>query len=335
MSQPSFTALIVEETETGNYSVKIGRRSVSDLPAGELLVKVHYSSLNYKDALAATGQFGIIKQYPQTPGIDASGEVVESSVSDFKPGDRVLVTSYDLGMGTSGAFGQYIRVPAAWALPLPAGLTLKESMILGTAGLTAGMMIRKLVDNGVRPEDGDVLVTGATGGVGSVAVAILAKLGYRVIAATGKVSEKAFLLGLGAAGVIGREDVLSGSDQPLMAERWAGVVDVVGGDMLAAAIKSTRYDGTVTCCGLVGSIDLPLTVLPFILRGVSLLGIDSVQCPMGPRRLVWEKLATEWKLGNLESIGRECTLRNLKQEIDAILKGGLRGRVVVNLLESE
>ncbi|MRR58313.1 MAG: acryloyl-CoA reductase [Deltaproteobacteria bacterium] len=334
MSQPSFTAMIVEETETGNYSVKVGRRSVSDLPEGELLVKVHYSSLNYKDALAATGQFGIIKQYPQTPGIDASGEVVESSVSEFKPGDRVLVTSYDLGMGTSGAFGQYIRVPAAWALPLPGGLSLKESMILGTAGLTAGMMIRKLVDNGVRPEDGDVLVTGATGGVGSVAVAILAKLGYRVIAATGKASEKAFLLGLGAAGVIGREDVLSGVDQPLMAERWAGVVDVVGGDMLAAAIKSTRYDGTVTCCGLVGSIDLPLNVLPFILRGVSLLGIDSVQCPMGPRRLVWEKLATEWKLGNLESIGRECTLRNLKQEIDAILKGGLRGRVVVNLLES-
>lgn len=335
MSETSFLALIAEETETGSYSVRVGTRSVSELPEGELLVKVHYSSLNYKDALAATGQFGIIRQYPQTPGIDAAGEVVESSVSGYKPGDLVIVTSYDLGMNTPGAFGQYIRVPAAWALPLPAGLTLKESMILGTAGLTAGMMVRKLVDNGVRPEAGDILVTGATGGVGSVAVAILAKLGYRVIAATGKAAEKDFLLGLGAAGVIGREEVLAGAEHHLMPERWAGVVDVVGGDMLAAAIKSTRYDGTVACCGLVGSIELPLNVLPFILRGVSLLGVDSVQCPMGPRRLVWEKLATEWRLGNLESIGRECTLGNLKQEIDAILKGGLRGRVVVNLLESE
>lgn len=333
MSELSFKAMIVEETETGNYSMKVGTRSVADLPEGELLVKVHYSSLNYKDALAATGQFGIIKHYPQTPGIDAAGEVVESSVSDYKPGDLVIVTSYDLGMGTPGAFGQYIRVPAKWALHLPQGLSLRESMILGTAGLTAGMMIRKLVGNCVRPDDGEILVTGATGGVGSVAVAILDKLGYRVIAATGKLSEKDFLLGLGAAEVVSREEVLLGIDQPLMTARWAGVVDVVGGDMLAAAIKSTHYDGTVTCCGLVGSIDLPLNVLPFILRGVSLLGIDSVQCSMKPRLEVWEKLASEWKLGNLESIGRECALQNLEQEINEILKGGLRGRVLVNLLE--
>jgi putative YhdH/YhfP family quinone oxidoreductase len=334
MSESGFAALIVEETEPQKFSCRVGKRPVADLPAGDLLVKVHYSSLNYKDALAATGQFGIVKKYPQTPGIDAAGEVVESAVSAYRPGDKVIVTSYDLGMGTSGAFGQYIRVPSSWALPLPDGLSLRESMILGTAGLTAGLMIRKLVRNGVRPSDGDILVTGATGGVGCVAVAILAKLGYRVIAATGKASEKGFLLGLGAAGVIGRDEVLAGVDQPLMEERWAGVVDVVGGDTLAAAIKSTRYDGTVTCCGLVGSLDLPLNVLPFILRGVSLLGIDSVQCPMEPRRVVWEKLATEWKVDSIESIGRECTLQVLEQEIQAILKGGLRGRVVVNLLES-
>lgn len=330
----TFTALIAEETAPKKVSCRVGTSSMSDLPAGDLLVKVHYSSLNYKDALVATGQFGIVKNYPQTPGIDAAGEVVESAVGTFKPGDQVIVTSYGLGVDIPGGYGQFIRVPAAWAVPLPQGLSLKESMVLGTAGLTAGMMVRKLVGNGVRPEDGDILVTGATGGVGSIAVAILAKAGYRVIAATGKASEKDFLLSLGAAEIIGREEVLTGVERSMIPERWAGVVDVVGGETLAAAVKSTRYDGTVTCCGLVGSIDLPLNVLPFILRGVSLLGIDSVQCPMEPRRFVWEKLATDWKLDNLENIGRECTLQNLEQEIGAILKGGLRGRVVANLLES-
>jgi acrylyl-CoA reductase (NADPH) len=334
MAKNIFTAFIVEETEPKKFTSTVGIRTIADLPAGDLLVRVHYSSLNYKDALAATGQFGIVKKYPQTPGIDAAGEVVVSSVSTFTPGDKVIVTSYDLGMDTPGAFGQYIRVPAAWALPLPEGLSLKESMILGTAGLTAGMMIRKLTGNGVRAEDGDILVTGATGGVGSVAVSILAKAGYRVVAATGKAAEKDYLLGLGAATVIGREEVLAGADNALMAERWAGVVDVVGGDMLAAAIKSTRYDGTVTCCGLVGSLDLPLNVLPFILRGVSLLGIDSVQCPMAPRRLVWEKLAKEWKPDNLDTIAEECTLQQLEEKIQMILSGKIRGRVIVNLLES-
>ncbi len=334
MPVKTFSALVVEEKEPKNFSIRVGTRSLQDLPDGELLVKVHYSSLNYKDALSATGQFGITKRYPHTPGIDAAGEVIESSVPGFKPGDKVIVTSYDLGMDTPGAFGQYIRVPAAWALPLPAGLSLRESMILGTAGLTAGMLIRKLVDNGVKPGDGEILVTGATGGVGSVAVAILARLGYRVTAATGKASEHGFLVGIGASRVIGREEVIAGMGQPLMEERWAGVVDVVGGDMLAAAIKSTRYDGSVACCGLVGSLDLPLNVLPFILRGVSLLGVDSVQCPMGPRKLVWEKLAGEWKLDNLEDIGRVCTLENLEREIHAILKGELRGRVLVDLLNS-
>jgi len=246
----------------------------------------------------------------------------------------VIVTSYDLGMDTPGGFGQYIRVPAKWVVPLPAGLSLRESMILGTAGLTAGLMVEKLVRNGVTPEHGEILVTGATGGVGSSAVAILAKAGYRVIAASGKSSQKDYLLSIGAADVIGREDVLLKAERPLMQERWAGVVDVVGGEMLAAAIKSTRYGGTVTCCGLVGSRELSVSVLPFILRGVSLLGIDSVQCPMELRRTVWKKLASEWKPENLETIVRECTLNNLEKEIHAILKGQLRGRVLVNLLES-
>ncbi len=334
MAVQSFTAMIVEETEPQKFSIKIGTKSIAELPAGEVLVKVHYSSLNYKDALAATGQFGIVKKYPQTPGIDAAGEVVECVDGTFRPGDQVIVTSYDLGMDTSGGFGQYIRVPAKWVVPLPKGLSLRESMILGTAGLTAGLMVWKLVRNGVQPKDGEILVTGASGGVGSIAVAILAKAGYRVIAATGTASVKDFLLSLGASGVIGREEVLAGMDKPLMKARWAGVVDVVGGDMLAAAIKSTHYDGTVTCCGLVGSIDLTVNVFPFILRGVSLLGIDSVQCPMDPRLVVWEKLASEWKLDNLDSICKECTLQNLEKEIHAILKGAVRGRVLVNLLKS-
>jgi putative YhdH/YhfP family quinone oxidoreductase len=334
MATDSFTAMIVEKTEDKNYLIRIGERFVKDLPPGEILLKVHYSSLNYKDALSATGQFGVSKYYPHTPGIDAAGEIVESSDGAFKPGDKVIVTSYDLGMNTPGGFGQYIRVPASWVVPLPEGLSVRESMILGTAGLTAGLMVEKLVRNGVHPEQGEILVTGATGGVGSLAVAILVKAGYRVIAATGKSSQKEYLLSIGAADVIGREEVLAGIERPLMAERWAGVVDVVGGEMLAAAIKSTRYGGTVACCGLVGSRELSVSVLPFILRGVSLLGIDSVQCPMELRRTVWKKLAGEWKPEKLDAIVQECTLHNLEKEIHAILKGQLRGRVLVNLLES-
>jgi len=332
MAGQEFIAVIVEETQPKTFSMRIGTRSISDLPAGDVLVKVHYSSLNFKDALAATGRPGVIKKYPETPGIDAAGEVIESASSAFKPGDQVIVTSYDLGMGTSGGFGQYVRVPADWVIPLPAGLTLRESMILGTAGLTAGLMVQKLVDTGVKPEDGEILVTGATGGVGSIAVAILAKAGYRVVAATGKASEKDFLLGLGASEVIGRDEVLAGVDKPMMRERWAGVIDVVGGDTLAAAIKSTKYGGTVTCCGLVGSIDLSCNVLPFILRGISLAGIDSVQGPMGPRLAVWHKLAGEWKPDNLDGIAIDRRLQDLEQEVGAILKGNVRGRVVVSLL---
>ncbi|MGA7826782.1 MAG: YhdH/YhfP family quinone oxidoreductase [Geobacteraceae bacterium] len=334
MTVDSFKAMIVEKTEDKNYSIRIGTRALKDLPPGEILLKVHYSSLNYKDALSATGQPGVTRNYPHTPGIDAAGEIAESGDPAFRPGDKVIVTSYDLGMDTHGGFGQYIRVPAAWVVPLPEGLSLRESMILGTAGLTAGLMVEKHVANGLKPEQGDILVTGATGGVGSLAVAILARAGFRVVAATGKSAQKDFLLSIGAAEVIGREAVLEGAERPLMPERWAGVVDVVGGEMLAAALKSTRYNGTVTCCGLVGSRELPVNVLPFILRGVSLLGTDSAQCPMERRRIVWNKLATVWKPDNLETFSRECTLQNLENEIQAISKGQQCGRVLVNLLES-
>lgn len=334
MQQQTFRAMIVEESAPREFIRRIGSRRIDDLPAGDLLVQVHYSSLNYKDALSATGRPGVTRHYPHTPGIDAAGVVVECNSGAFSPGDSVIITGYDLGMDTAGGYGQYIRIPSDWALPLPAGLSLRESMILGTAGFTAALSVWKLQQNGGQPGAGDILVTGASGGVGSIAVAILARAGYRVAAATGKAAENDYLRRLGAAEVIGRDQVLTGAERPMMKERWAGVVDVVGGGMLAAAIKSTRYGGTVTCCGLVGSADLNVTVFPFILRGISLLGIDSVQCPRRLREAVWEKLAGEWKPADLEATATECTLQSLEEHIRQILSGTSRGRILVNLLES-
>ena len=331
MSDQTFTAMIVEETAPHEFRRRIGTRSVSDLPEGELLVRVRYSSLNYKDALSATGRPGVTRRYPHTPGIDAAGEVVSCTTNAFAPGEPVIVTGYDLGMETPGGYGQFIRIPAGWGVPLPAGLTLRESMILGPAGFTAGLSVLELAGNGVQPGDGDILVTGATGGVGSMAVAILARAGYRVVAATGKPDEATYLRNLGAAEVIGRDEVTAEAERPLMKERWAGVVDVVGGAMLAAAVKSARYGGTVTCCGLVGATDLPLNVFPFILRGVSLLGIDSAQCPREPRLAVWKRLAGPWKPADLEATVTPCSLATLEGQIQAMLQGGSKGRVLVDL----
>ncbi|NVN93482.1 MAG: YhdH/YhfP family quinone oxidoreductase [Desulfuromonadales bacterium] len=329
-----FKALVVEKTEDKQFLRQIRERSLVDLPPGDLLVRVHYSSLNFKDALSATGHPGVTRQFPHTPGIDAAGEVVSCDNGILSPGAKVLVTSYDLGMETDGGFGQYIRVPSAWAVRLPEGLTLREGMALGTAGLTAALSVFKLERAGVRPEDGEILVTGATGGVGSIAVAILARAGYRVVASTGKSVKSGFLADLGATKVISREDVLSFAEKPLLAEKWAGAVDVVGGTTLAAVLKSTKYGGAVTCCGLVGSPELNMNVYPFILRGVSLIGIDSVHCPRDIRKQLWVRLASQWKPARLDQMVRECTLAGLENEISAILQGGITGRVVVNLLDS-
>ncbi|QEM69288.1 acryloyl-CoA reductase [Geobacter sp. FeAm09] len=333
MEDTVFKAMIVEEPHKGAFSRRIGERRVGDLPPGEVLIRVHYSSLNYKDALSATGHPGVSRIFPHTPGVDAAGEVAASATDALAPGDRVLVTGYDLGMNTPGGFGQYIRVPAAWVLKLPPGLSLRESMILGTAGFTAALSVLRLMEAGVRPGSGDILVSGATGGVGSIAVGLLAKASYRVVAASGKEHEGEFLRSLGAAEVIGRDELLLGSERPLMKERWAGAVDVVGGTTLAAILKGTRYGGTVTCCGLVGSSELPVNVFPFILRGVSLVGIDSVQCPMAPRVTVWNRLADDWKLPSLAGMATECGLHELEQKIQTMLHGGLRGRTIVNLSE--
>lgn len=331
MEPASFTALIVEERSPGIFERRIGERTTADLPPGEVLIRVAWSSVNFKDALSATGNPGVTRKFPHTPGIDAAGTVVSCLNNSFSPNQQVLVTGYDLGMNTSGGFGQYIRVPSDWVLPLPDGLTLRESMILGTAGFTAALSVLKLINNGVTPDQGDILVTGASGGVGSLAVALLAKAGYRVVAATGKPDAEALLKKLGAAESIHREELLKGAERPLMKERWAGAVDVTGGATLAAVLKATRYGGTVTCCGLVDSAELPLNVFPFILRGVSLLGIDSVQCPMAPRREVWRRLANEWKLDNLADAVHEISLDGLEATIMAMLEGKSHGRTLVRL----
>ena len=331
MNDTTFRALVVSRTGEKTYSREVTERTISDLPEGEVLVRVRYSSLNFKDGLSCIGNPGVTRNYPHTPGVDASGEVVESSDSRFKVGDSVIVTGYDLGMNTSGGFGQYIRVPADWVVPLPQELSFKDAMIYGTAGYTAALSAHALEKHGVTPEQGEIAVTGSTGGVGSVAVALLAHLGYNVVASTGKKDETEFLQDLGAAEIIGREDVNDESKKPLLRERWAGAVDTVGGTTLASLLKATKRGGAVAATGLVASSDLPTTVFPFILRGVSLLGIDSGFTPTNLRREIWSKLAGVWKFPQLEQLTIDCTLETLDPEIDKILAGGQRGRVVVDL----
>ncbi len=331
MSEDRFTAMVVREEGEKNYVREITERSVGDLPPGEVLIRVHYSSLNYKDALSAVGNKGVTRKYPHTPGIDAAGVVAESDDARFTKGDRVLVTGYDLGMNTSGGFGQYIRVPAEWVIPIPDDLTEKESMAYGTAGLTAALSVFHLESRGIAPEGGDVLVTGATGGVGSMAVTFLARAGYDVVAVTGKNDAEGYLLEIGAKRTVGREEVTDDGKRPLLKSRWAGVVDTVGGGILANAIKSTMLHGTVTCCGNAASGDLPITVYPFILRGISLLGVDSQNCPRKDRLRIWDKLAGPWKPDHLDRITREVPLADLSPHIDEILAGKKMGRTVVHL----
>lgn len=330
MNDQPFLAMIVEETPEKQFVRHIKEKSISDLPDGDVLVRVSYSSLNYKDALSATGNRGVTGRFPHTPGIDAAGIVEESRDKAFQTGDAVIVTSYDLGMNTPGGFGGYIRVPADWIVPLPEGLTLKESMIYGTAGFTAGLSVLSLTDT-VKPGQGEILVTGATGGVGSISTAILGKLGYDVVAVSGKPDSAGFLRDLGAGRIVTREEVNDESGRPLLKGTWAGVVDTVGGNILATAIKSTHPWGVVTTCGMVASPDLPLTVFPFILRGVKLIGINSQTCPMKQRRQVWNMLAGTWKIRQLQTIGQEISLEKLSPLIDTILKGGLKGRTVIKL----
>ncbi len=306
-----FKALWVTEAPHGVYETQVVERDTGDLPAGDVLIRVQYSSLNYKDALSASGNRGVTRKYPHTPGIDAAGVVAESSVAEFAAGDEVIVTGYDLGMNTAGGFGQYIRVPAAWVIKRPQGLSLREAMILGTAGLTAALCVEKLERSGLRPDHGSVLVTGASGGVGSIAVELLAKLGYTVAAATGKLEQAEFLNRLGAKQILDRATVADGVDKPLLKEQWAGAVDTVGGDILFNVVKSLQYGGSVACCGLTAGAGFKASVLPFILRGVNLLGVDSVELPLVVKASMWDKLSLQWKLDNLEEVAREIALEEL------------------------
>ena len=332
MQKKSYNALVVEETSPNAFTREIKSKNISDLPAGDLLVRVHYSSLNYKDALSASGNRGVTRHYPHVPGIDGAGVVEESTSHEFKPGDKVVITGFDLGMNTSGGYGQYIRIPAEWAIHCPDNLSLRESMIYGTAGFTAAQSVNKLINHPVLPEQGKILISGATGGVGSIAVSIMAKLGYSITAVSGKPEAKEFLTNIGATEIISRQQAADSSGKLLLKEKWAGVIDTVGGEILATAIKSTAYGGVITCCGNVASPELPLSVYPFILRGVSLLGIDSAKCPIHIRQKIWQKLAGEWKIENLDSLVTECKLPELSGIIEKMLHGQQTGRVIVNLL---
>ena len=329
MERNTFKGLVIEELND-RFSRTVKTRSVSELPKNDLLIRVQYSSLNYKDALSASGNKGVTRTYPHTPGIDAVGSVVHSDNEKFREGDEVIVTSYDLGMNTSGGFGQYISVPAAWAVKLPDKLSMKESMIIGTAGLTAGMSVFRLTEH-IKPEDGKVLVSGATGGVGALSVAILAKLGFEVSAISGKQTEHDFLLKLGASEVIARKDFEQEDKRPMIKGDYAGGIDTVGGSILDNMIKSIQPMGVVTCCGMVASPKLNLTVFPFILRGISLIGIDSQNYPMAYREVVWNKLAKDWKPDNLMDVYKEISLDELSDHIDLMLDGKLKGRTIVDL----
>jgi len=328
MENTKFKALEVSEID-GEFKREIIEKEINDLPEADLRINVKYSSLNYKDALSAAGNKGVTREYPHTPGIDAAGIVVEDKSGTYKKGDKVIVTGYDFGMNTDGGFEEYIRIPAGWAVKLPQNLSLRESMIYGTAGFTAALSVYKLLEADV--DKNNILVTGASGGVGSFACAILAKIGYKVTAATGKSGARYYFNNLGVENVIDRKEVDDDSGRMLLKEKWDGVIDTVGGNMLTTAIKSTKYDGAVTCCGNVASAKLDLNVYPFILRGVSLFGIDSVQCKRELREEVWQKIASDWKVDQLDEFSTEVPLEDLNDQIENMLAGNSKGRVIVKL----
>ena len=329
MENIEYKAFVVNE-HNGKFISTIQTLQTDNLPFGEVIVRVHYSSINYKDALSASGNKGVTKNYPHTPGIDAAGVVVDSKNDIYHIGDEVIVTGYDLGMNTSGGFGQYIRVPASWLVKLPEGLRLKEAMIIGTAGFTAGISVFRLTEL-VKPSDGTIIVSGATGGVGSVALSLLSKLGYQTIAISGKESEFPFLKSLGASTLISRIDFQEVDKRPMLSAQFAGGIDTVGGPILENILKALQHLGAVTTCGSVSSTQLNLTVFPFILRGITLIGISAQNYPKQSRQILWNKLANEWKPNNLLEIYEEISLEDVKSTLDEILEGNLKGRTIVNM----
>jgi acrylyl-CoA reductase (NADPH) len=324
-----FKAFRVYE-DAGKISGRLVDTSVDDLSAGDVVIEAAFSSVNYKDALAATGAGKIIRRFPLIGGIDVAGTIALSADPRFKPGDPVLVTGYDLGQAHDGGYSQFVRVPAAWVVPVPDSLTLFDAMAIGTAGFTAVLSVVELEHNGLAPENGPVIVTGATGGVGSLAVQSLAARGYKVTALTGKEKEAEFLRGLGATDVMLRGTLQMGT-RPLEKATWAGAVDAVGGDILAWLTRTMMYGASIASSGLTAGTELHTTVLPFILRGVKLLGIESSMCPMDRRLEAWRRAATDLKPPHVKAMTEEITLADLPRAFDTLLKGQARGRFVVNL----
>lgn len=316
--------------DDGKIEGRVVTSTLDDLGPGDVVIKTAYSSVNYKDALAATGAGKIVRRFPMTGGIDLAGSVVSSENPSFDEGDQVLATGYELGVSHDGGYAGYARVPAEWVIALPDGLSAFDAMAIGTAGFTAALSVVRMELNGLSPDGGPVIVTGATGGVGSVAVELLAKLGYEVTALTGKDGEHDHLRSLGATDVLSRHEIEMGT-RPLEKSMWAGALDPVGGDILAWLTRTMKYGGCISTCGLTAGIDVNTTVLPFILRGVSLLGIDSVMCPMALRQEVWRRLATDMKPTRLPTIAKEISLAGLSEAFATILAGEARGRTVVKL----
>ena len=324
-------AFVVEKIANREFTADIQRVSQPKCGEDEILIKVSYSSLNYKDALSSVGNPGVTKNFPHITGIDVAGTVAESNSSIFKAGEKVLVTGYDMGMNTHGGHAEYVKVPASWVARIPDAITDKEIMTFGTAGLTAALSVNELIENGIRPEDGEVLVTGATGGVGSITVSILNKIGFKVVAISGKEEKIDYLKRIGASEVILRDTFNEDSKKPMMGEKYAGVIDTVGGEILANALKYIKYDGVATCCGLTSSHELNTNVFPFILRGVRLIGIDSVECKLEKKQAAWEKIASKWKVDTLDSITNEISLEEVKAAYELLLAGKAVGRYVVKI----
>lgn len=324
-----YNAFVVREISQGKYAGSVEQLDTAQLPSGEVLVKVEYSSINYKDALSFSGNKGVTRNFPHTPGIDAVGKVVASDDSRIKVGQSVIVTGYDLGMNTAGGYGEFIRVPASWVVIQPRSLNSRAAMAWGTAGLTAALCLEKLLATGLVVDSGPVLVSGGTGGVGSIAIQLFKKLGFEVHALTTKPDAEAYLKSIGASKVLLLDDFKLANTRPLSKPEYAGAVDVAGGDTLGVILKVLHYHGSVACCGLVDDVALNITVLPFILRGVNLLGVDSVELPLTIKQATWERIASDWALPNLESDFKVITKDQLSDALNSLINKTNTGRYIL------
>ncbi len=333
MSKQKFKALLIEELSNNSFKKSVEFLDWNFLPKNDVTLEVLYSSLNYKDSLSAVGNRGITRKYPHIPGIDAAGIVIESNSADFKIGEEVIVTGKDLGMNTFGGFSEYISVPKEWIVKRPNNLTLKESMLYGTAGFTAATAVYEIQNAGITPRDGKVLVTGATGAVASVAIGILSKLGFQVIASTGKLEETEKLKAIGASEVIHRDELKDETNKPLLPKKWIAALDTVGGDALSTIIRSTADRGVVTNCGMLASNNLNVSVFPFILRAVRLIGIGSAETPYDLRLKLWDKISNEYKVEFDDKLYQECSLEELPEKIDLMQMAKLTKKVLVNIKE--